>query len=160
MKTLARYVLSIGVSAALLVGCGESQPPIGAPAFVAPSSTYPQKNSARSAGRLSTTVHYLYVTNGGSANVSAFAINASSGALTHVEGSPFAARSRPIGEAIDPTGAFMYVANGNSNDVSAYAINAEYRCLDAGAGPAICSGLLPMASGDQSDRHVRLRGQR
>ena len=127
---------------------------------MAPSSTYTQKNSARSAGRLSTTVHYLYVTNGGSANVSAFAINASSGALTHVEGSPFAARSRPIGEAIDPTGAFMYVANGNSNDVSAYAINASTGALTQVQGSAVCSGLLPMASGDRSYRHVRLCGQR
>jgi len=54
---------------------------MGAPGFVARSDGYTEKSSAQSAGRRRT-VHYLYVTNHHSRDVSAFAIHASSGALT------------------------------------------------------------------------------
>ncbi len=143
MKTLAQYALSIGASAALLVGCGGSQPPIGAPAFVAPSNNHGQKSSVQSAGRLTSTVHYVYVTNGTSDNVSAFAIDTSSGALTQVEGSPFGAGSRPVGEAIDPVGAFIYVANGDSDNVSAYVINTESGALTQVQGQPFAAGSYP-----------------
>jgi 6-phosphogluconolactonase len=43
---------------------------------------------------------FAYVTNVGSANVSAYAINATSGALTPVAGSPFAAGTNPVGIAV------------------------------------------------------------
>jgi 6-phosphogluconolactonase len=47
------------------------------------------------------TVRFAYVTNSASSDVSAYAINASSGVLTPVGGSPsFAARSAPQGVAI------------------------------------------------------------
>ena len=65
-----------------------------------------------------TTRYFLYVTNtntsyldAGSANLSAYAINTSTGALTEVRGSPFVAGTYPIGIAVDPAGRFVYVAN-------------------------------------------------
>ena len=70
---------------------------------------------------------FLYVTNetyGSSddGSVSAYAINPSNGALTQVNGSPFATGIQPAGIAITPSGAFAYVANNSSHSVSGYAI--------------------------------------
>jgi hypothetical protein len=75
------------------------------------------------------------VANNGSAsghytgNVSAFAINPRSGALTPVQGSPFAAGTNPLGVAISPNGKFAYVVNYNSANVSVFAINASTGAL-------------------------------
>ena len=44
--------------------------------------------------------YFAYVTNVGSNNVSGYAIDASSGALTPVSGSPFAAGTEPYGVSI------------------------------------------------------------
>ena len=123
------------------------QPPIGAPGALSPSTTYTQKSRAQSAGRHGAAVHYVYVTNDGSANVSAFAINASTGALTQVPGSPFSAGPEPWGIAVDPTGKFAYVTNvtdggtsGASGSVSAYAINASNGALTQVKGSPFSSG--------------------
>ncbi|MFH1147246.1 MAG: hypothetical protein V1736_06015 [Pseudomonadota bacterium] len=47
---------------------------------------------------------FAYVANYGANTVSAYSINASTGALTTVAGSPFAAGGQPISIAVDPTG--------------------------------------------------------
>jgi 6-phosphogluconolactonase len=75
---------------------------------------------------------FAYVANEGyasSGNVSAYAINARSGALTQVKGSPFSAGIETYGVAIDPTGKFAYATNYGSDSVSAYAINAKSGAL-------------------------------
>jgi 6-phosphogluconolactonase len=54
------------------------------------SSAPMQKSLAQSAGRGKGTVEYAYVANRYSNNISAYAINASTGALTQIQGSPFA----------------------------------------------------------------------
>jgi hypothetical protein len=116
---IMRYVLMSCVAGALLAGCGGSQ----APGSVPFSGGNAQKR-VQSAGRPATGAgHYLYVTDGGSHYISAFAIDPSSGALTHVKGSPFSTGRRPVGEAIDPTGTFMYVANAHSDEVGAYLVH-------------------------------------
>src|SRR5437868_1626730 len=69
-----------------------------------------------------TTPQFAYVANFTSNNVSAFSINATTGALTTV-GSPVAAGTGPISVAADPKGKFLYIANLDSNDVSAFTIN-------------------------------------
>ena len=83
---------------------------------------------------------FVYVTNnilefsdltGG---VSAFVVNATTGALAPVEGSPFAAGMETFGVAIHPNGRFAYVANALSNDVSVYGINATTGALTPIAG--------------------------
>ena len=56
--------------------------------------------------------------------ISAFSIDPSSGALTEVAGSPFAALDGPLSIAIDPSGKFAYVANYDSDNVSAFTIDA------------------------------------
>lgn len=90
----------------------------------APSGTVPDSltHLTRSVGP-DVPVEYVYVTNAGSNNVSAFHITAGTGALTTVTGSPFAAGSGPRGLAVavgEPR--FLYVANTGSNSISAFHI--------------------------------------
>ncbi len=70
---------------------------------------------------------FVIVANAGSNDVSVYAINPNSGALTQVEGSPFATGPQPVTVAIDPKGKFAYVANQNypsgQGSVSVYSIN-------------------------------------
>ncbi len=88
---------------------------------------------------------FVYVANNGDSispsNVSAYTINASTGALTEVSGSPFGAGFNPYSIAVDPTGKFVYVANDGSNSVSAYTINSgtgELTLINCGG--AACVG--------------------
>jgi 6-phosphogluconolactonase len=70
---------------------------------------------------------FVIVANQISQNVSVFAIDASSGALTQVPGSPFPAGIYPDAVAIAPNGKFVYVANQTwpsyQGYISTYAIN-------------------------------------
>lgn len=76
-------------------------------------------------------------------SVSAYAIDATSGVLTQIAGSPFPAGLSSDSVIVDPTGQFVYVANHDSNDVSAYSIDPTSGTLTpipgapfpAGAGP-------------------------
>ncbi len=58
---------------------------------------------------------------GSSGNVSAYAIDSSTGALTSI--GTFPAGTDPTSVVVDPTGKFVYVTNSGSNDVSMYTIN-------------------------------------
>ena len=94
------------------------------------------------------TAGFTYVTNGGSNDVSAYVINASTGALTPVPGSPFASGLLPFSVTVHPTGRFVYVANlgiGNPDvfDVSAYAVNATTGALTPVPGSPFATGIQP-----------------
>ena len=81
-----------------------------------------------------------------SGNVSAYTINAGSGALTPIAGSPFQdAGLGPFGAAVDPTGKFLYVSNVLSGSVSAYTINANSGALTAVTGSPFPAGSQPEA---------------
>ncbi len=70
---------------------------------------------------------FLYVSNQGSNNVSAYTITTGTGVLVPVAsgaGNPFAAGTSPSGVTVSPNGSFLYVSNQGSNDVSAYTITA------------------------------------
>src|SRR6266702_4301554 len=86
---------------------------------------------------------FAYVANYHSANISAFTIDAATGALTAVAGSPFAAGTNPFSIAVDPSGKFAYVANQNSNNVSAFTIDATTGALTAVAGSPFAAGTSP-----------------
>jgi 6-phosphogluconolactonase (cycloisomerase 2 family) len=58
---------------------------------------------------------------GSTGNVSAYTINAATGALSSIGTIP--AGTDPISVAVDPTGKFAYVSNARSEDVSMYTIN-------------------------------------
>ena len=89
------------------------------------------------------TPRFAFVANFISGDVSAFTINASTGALTAV-GSPVAVGTNPISMAVDPGGRFAYVANATSNDISAFTINATTGALTA-VGPPVAAGTGPVS---------------
>lgn len=116
MTNWPRYAISVLVLAILLPGCASrSLTPVDLAA----------KSGSKLTGRSTADQKmYLYATNSQSGNVSAYSIDGSSGSLTPIAGSPFAAGFGPDSIAADPSGRFAYVANCCSN-VSAYAIDAS-----------------------------------
>jgi DNA-binding beta-propeller fold protein YncE len=93
---------------------------------------------------------FLYVSNSGDGTVSAYTINATSGALTVVPGSPFTASGTastitPTALAIDPSSQYLYVANGDAGTISVFTItpvtgvlipgNLAVPCIIGGGGP-------------------------
>ena len=64
-----------------------------------------------------------------SKSVSIYKIDASSGNLTLVSGSPFASGSGPTAAALTPDGRFAYVVNHESGNISGYKVNARTGAL-------------------------------
>src|SRR4029077_4976990 len=60
--------------------------------------------------------HFLYV-GSSTGGVGAFSINQSTGALTTVTGSPFAAGSSTFAAIADPSSKFLYVENNSGSEV-------------------------------------------
>jgi 6-phosphogluconolactonase len=103
------------------------------------------------------TGRFVYVANcaalcsgSGTGNVSGYAINKSTGALTPVPGSPFTADNIPYAVTVDPTGQFAYVANFNSATVSVFKIDqcsgslwSSTSSVPTGGQSAIALGLDP-----------------
>jgi hypothetical protein len=86
------------------------------------------------------------VTNYGSDNVSAYTVNAKSGALTPVAGSPFGAGTNPAGSTGGTLGNTdtLDVANKGSNNVSAYTIDPKSGALTPVAGSPFGAGTGPV----------------
>ena len=88
---------------------------------------------------------FAYVANESSNTISAYAIDASTGALTEIAGSPFASTGTgPVAVVVDPDGTYLYAANNASNTVSVYSINASTGALTA-VGEPTGSGNGPFA---------------
>ncbi len=88
------------------------------------------------------TPKFAYVVNEGSGNVSAYTIDGTTGALSPITGSPFAAESAPLGVAVDPSGKFAYVTN-QSHNVSAYTIDGTTGALSPITGSPFAAGGSP-----------------
>jgi hypothetical protein len=86
---------------------------------------------------------FAYVANFNSNNVSGYAIDPSTGALTAIAGSPFAAGSFPRWVAVDPSGKFVYVVNEGDKNVSGYTIDPSTGALTAIAGSSFTTGGDP-----------------
>ena len=84
-----------------------------------------------------------FVANSADNTVSVYSINATTGALTAVPGSPFAAGTNPYSVAINPAGTLAFVANVNSNTVSVYSINASTGALTQVSGSPFATGTGP-----------------
>jgi 6-phosphogluconolactonase (cycloisomerase 2 family) len=67
-------------------------------------------------------------------SVSVYRINATTGALTEVAGSPFAAGRTPTSVTVNASGTFVYVANIGDQTISVYRINATTGALTPVAG--------------------------
>jgi DNA-binding beta-propeller fold protein YncE len=101
---------------------------------------------------------FLYVANQGSGNVSAFRIDAGTGALTPLTPipGPFPAGTSPSAIGIDPAGKYLYVAN--SGGVSAFSIDAN-GALATIPGP-FTAGTAPAAIGvDPTGKFVYVANQ-
>lgn len=71
---------------------------------------------------------FLFISNGGDidvptlGNISVFSINATSGGLTAVTGSPFTAAPNPKRIAVDPASKFLYATNEDSDNMTVFSI--------------------------------------
>ena len=93
-------------------------------------------------------------------NVSAYAINRSTGALRPIAGSPFAAGSEPVSVTVDPSERFAYVANSGDDTVSAFAINSATGALREVSGSPFAAGDVPSwVTVDPSGRFVYVANQ-
>ena len=102
---------------------------------------------------------YLYAVNQGSNNVSAYAVDAATGALKAVAGSPFAAGRGAWRPATDPAGKFLFVVNQGANNVSVYAINADTGALTPVPGSPFATGGGPTgAAVDRSGKWLVVTG--
>lgn len=83
-------------------------------------------------GRFLFVANNANTTNGNS--VSAFSIDPSTGVLTPVSGSPFAASPSPLFVAVDPSGQYVYVGLGSNPGIAAFVINQSTGALTPMAG--------------------------
>ncbi len=131
--------VSIALLAGMLAGCFNASP-ASQPLPLALS-----RATKSVEGHFSRSVQFAYVVNAGSNDVSGYSIDARSGALTEVKGSPFGSGAAPYGIAVDPTGKFAYVPNSGSNNVSAYSIHATSGVLKKVKGSPFGAGTGPVA---------------
>jgi len=85
---------------------------------------------------------FVYVANSASGDVSAYSLDATTGALTPVARSPFQAGNKPVAVAV--AGGFAYVLNQGSNNISGYAIDTSTGSLTAVAGSPFAVGANPV----------------
>ena len=78
-------------------------------------------------------------------NVSGYAVDKITGALSPLAGSPFAAGSGPSSVAVDPTNKYLYVANLLSDNVSAFAVDGATGALTEIAGSPFAAGMNPIS---------------
>ncbi len=76
-------------------------------------------------------------------DVSIFAVNQTTGVLTKITGSPFAAGNSPRSVTYSPDGLFLAVANQNSDDVSIFSVNQSTGALTEIFGSPFAAGTLP-----------------
>jgi 6-phosphogluconolactonase len=86
---------------------------------------------------------FAYVANLGSNNVSAYSVDASTGALRAIAGSPFAAGTVPVAVAVDQTGHFAYVVNQTDATISAFTIDRTSGALTPVSGSPFATGTSP-----------------
>ena len=122
-----------------------------------PPSLVPGVNSVT----VDPTGKFVYAALNGGNDISAYAVDSSTGALTNVGGSPFPAGSVPMAVRVDPSGRYAYVTNLDSNNISAYTINGSTGALTPIAGsPFPSNGAGPTGLAiDASGRFVYVTNQ-
>ena len=101
-----------------------------------------------SCGTVGTAVgRFAYAVNRGSNTVSAYSINATTGALTAVAGSPFKVpgATQLYQALVDPTGAYLYAVDVGGNKVFGAAINQNSGALAAIPGSPFATGNQPVS---------------
>jgi 6-phosphogluconolactonase (cycloisomerase 2 family) len=90
-------------------------------------------------GKFLYTANFIFPNTG---TVAAYNIDAGTGALTPIAGSPFASAGAS-GLTFDQSGSFLYVTNASSNAINAYAIDKTTGVLTAISGSPFSSDLSP-----------------
>jgi hypothetical protein len=103
---------------------------------------------------------FLYVSNVQGNDISAYSVNVSTGQLTPVLGSPFAASVRPLFANPEPSGRFLYVANqgdaANPPRVSAYEVDPTTGALEQLAASPFDWSVTPQPMGNATTVPVPL----
>ncbi len=87
---------------------------------------------------------FVYAVNVNNDEITALSLDASTGALTPISGSPFLTNSQnPCAAAIDPAGHFLFVPNGNGANVSVFAIDATTGAIAQITGSPFPAGNIP-----------------
>jgi len=86
---------------------------------------------------------YAYTANENSNDISGYAVDNTSGALSGVVGSPFLGPSGPRDSVVELLGKFLYVSNGGTNGVSAFAIDSATGTLVTISGSPFAGGSGP-----------------
>jgi hypothetical protein len=76
-------------------------------------------------------------------NISVYAVDPTTGALSPVPGSPFATGATPKSVAIDATGQYVLVANNGASNISVYSINTTNGFLTPVTGSPFATGTGP-----------------
>jgi 6-phosphogluconolactonase (cycloisomerase 2 family) len=123
-----------------------------------PTGFFPRTITIDPAGK------FLYATisssfMGTSTSVYAYTIDAASGGLTAIPGSPFTAGENPVSAAVDVSGRFLFVANNantaNGNSVSAFSIHPDTGVLTTVAGSPFAASPFPLfVAADPSGQYV------
>ncbi len=133
MKILSPLAVSLTWAVMLLAGCGGGGDS-GGGSSNAPPSNQPPASPPPSGGpgpqRPASVAGFVYAIDSNSNTILAYTINAATGGLAPVEGSPFGPASTPFPTgvqphtlAVDPAERFVHVANYFAKDVSVYAID-------------------------------------
>jgi 6-phosphogluconolactonase (cycloisomerase 2 family) len=75
-----------------------------------------------------------------------FHVDASTGSLAEIPGSPFNSGFAPNQMVVDPTGRFLYVTNQQSHDITAFSVDASTGALTELQLPVAVGGLMPVTS--------------
>jgi 6-phosphogluconolactonase len=96
--------------------------------------------------------NFVYVLNAGiligspnnqQSTVSGYSMDATTGALTPVPGSPFVAGMAATSIVVDPSNKFVYVTNGRSNNISAYTVDGTTGALSGVSGSPFATPAFP-----------------
>jgi 6-phosphogluconolactonase (cycloisomerase 2 family) len=108
--------------------------------------TYPSTDGGRPTSAAADPAgNFLYVTSNNDANVAAFSINAATGALTLVPGSPYPVTNDAASLTVAPSGKFVYVVSGSGtsdDNLSVFKINTTTGALTL-VDSAFSAGLNP-----------------
>ena len=117
-------------------------------------------NSIAFGGAVDPTEQFFYVANSASSDITAFRIDADTGALTLINS--FATGNAPSDLAIDPSGRFLYVVHRGDGTISAFNISSATGELTEVGGPAgtVSTGIDPIDIViDATGRHLIVANQ-
>jgi 6-phosphogluconolactonase (cycloisomerase 2 family) len=93
----------------------------------------------------SSSTAFLYVSNSGGTDISAYRVDTSTGVLTPLAGSPFPSGDNPQGMTLSTTGSLLlaFVSNAGSSTVSSYIVNASTGVLTPASAVGFNTGANP-----------------